>query len=64
VSDDFVAEQQLPLGSAITVVRFIRIVGIVRVIGRRRVAALQSLLGQLGGPTIAVSPPGIEWLER
>jgi len=66
VSDDLVAEQQLPVGAAITVVGFVGVVGFIRFIGvfGWRLPELQPLIRQLRWPAVPVPTAGIRRLER
>ncbi len=66
VSDDLVAEQQLPVGAAITVVRFVGVLGLLRFVGVFGwwLTELQPLIRQLRWPAVPVPAAGIRWLER
>ena len=65
--DDFIADQQPVVRSAVAVVGVIRLVGIVGLIRwflRRRLTQFEPFVRQFGWPAIAVSPAGIQRLER
>jgi hypothetical protein len=66
VSDDVVAEQQLPLRPAITVLGVVWLLRIFRFIGlvRRRLTKLESFVERLRRPAITVPATGIRWLQR
>ena len=66
VSDDFVADQQLPLGSTVTVVGVVWLLRIFRFVGvvRWRLSKLQPIVEQLRRSAITVPATGIQWLQR
>ena len=66
LSDDLVAEQQLPLRPAITIVGVAWLLRIFRFIGlvRRRLTKLESFVERLRRPAITVPATGIQWIQR
>jgi len=66
LSDDLVAEQQLPVRPAITVVGVVWLLRIFRVIGLlgRRLTKLESFVERLRRPAVTVPATGIRWIQR
>ena len=66
MSDDVVAEQQLSVRPAITVVGVVWFLRIFRFIGLvgRRLTKLESFVERLRRPAITVPAKGIQWIQR